>query len=175
MSFPSLPPEIWELIICDYNLLSHMKTIKTIPSRHCIISTVYCQLIQQYIDHLCKLIYSININIIDKRHRFNKYDLINIIEYFNIPIEDLPKIFIYRDESYSINKSIDTIGFVYINKIVRITKYNIEYYMNYNLHRIDYLARYTFYVNGSKDQEIYYNEPAYIKWINYIKKKNITI
>jgi hypothetical protein len=50
--FPILPPELWELIIKEHHLyrLEYIKTIKTIPSRHCIISTVYCQLIQPYID-----------------------------------------------------------------------------------------------------------------------------
>ena len=58
--FPTLPPEIWELIITDHHLygLKYIKTIKMIPSRHCIMETVYNQLIQPYIDNTCKLFYS---------------------------------------------------------------------------------------------------------------------
>ena len=99
--FPTLPPEIWELIITDHHLygLKYIKTIKMIPSRHCIIETVYNQLIQSYIDNICKSFYSHNTrvskNIISKPHIFNTKNLLDIIYYIthNMKIDGYPDIY----------------------------------------------------------------------------------
>ena len=192
----TLPPEIWELIITEYDLLllKYIKTIKMIPSRHCIISTVYCQLIQPYIDNLCKLIYPTKCNIINKSYIFNKYNLIDIIEYFDIKIEDLPKI----------NYDSISIKLEYKNKKVRINMNNINYYTDCKLHRIggpaiiiwynnqvNIYSSILYYIdnqlhstdgpavirwhrNGNKCDEVYYidnqlhriNGPAIISWNN---------
>jgi hypothetical protein len=139
MSFPSLPPEIWELIICDYNLLSHMKTIKTIPSRHNL-NDIMCNLIQPYINHMCQLFYSINTKIIDKPYIFNTKNLYYIIIYFinDIRPDNLPTIFIRTEISIILN-----------NKRVNINTCDkrIKYYTNDLLHNID-------------------GHPAVIKWCN---------
>ena len=74
MSFTSLPLELWEKIIGEYGLLDkpYIDTIKMIPSKDKIMEPVY-SLLQQYMDYICNLFYSIDNNsIINKPCIFNK-------------------------------------------------------------------------------------------------------
>ena len=91
----TLPPEIWEKIIGEYGLLNrkYIDTIKMIPSRHNIMEPLY-KLLQQYINYLCNLCYSIKSRkvkytnniitsqaIINTPYIFNKQNLVDIICY----------------------------------------------------------------------------------------------
>jgi len=193
-SFPILPPELWELIIKEHHLyrLEYIVTINTIPSRHCIISTVYCQLIQPYIDNICKLFYStytysqiiketLHIkDIISNPYIFNTKNLIDIICYVtdNMKINCSPKIFYYsghliiQTNIYNGKILCVCIKFDFYTKSDSIIYCNSTYPIRDVRHRIDGPALVQCTRTGNKISEEYYIDgklhriggPAEIEW-----------
>ena len=150
LPFPTLPPEIWELIICNHMLLNkkYINTIKQIPSKHNIIDTTNI-IIQKYIDYICKLFYSIDSSLIKNiLYIKNLKDfIVNIINYF---LDDIILPTITHNDYYnyiSINN---------YNKTVKIYKLGIVYLTDNEFHRIDGPAVTYWYANGNKQIEMYY-------------------
>lgn len=150
----NLPPELWEYIITEYHLLDkkYIETIKMIPYKHCIMETVY-NVIQQYMDYMCTLFYSINNNFIDKPHIFNKENLFNIYKYLtnNITVDSYPTI---SGNDYIILVKLN-------NKTVKIFKTIINetcilYFLDNKLHRTNEPAYIIWSNNGDKLYDIYY-------------------
>ena len=172
-NFVYLPPELWEYIITEYNLLNkpNIKTIQMIPSRHCIMETVYWPLIQQYIDYMCKLFYSTN-NMSkwsQLPYIFNKENLFDIINYLtdNMTVYDLPIInntplWFCRTINQSQNDLSNNILLLKLNnKTVKIFKticneICILYFLDNKLHRTDGPAYIVWSKNGNKLYDIYY-------------------
>ena len=149
MSFTSLPLELWEKIIGEYGLLykPYIDTIKMIPSKHNIMEPVY-SLLQQYMDYICNLFYSIDNNsIINKPCIFNKKILFDIINYFDITVDNLPTI--------SMNNSV-----IFINNNNKMIEIKIEalyisikYYTNNKLHHTYGPAFISWYNNKPAKEE----------------------
>ena len=199
--FPTLPPELWELIIKEHYLygLKYIKTINTIPSRHCIMDTVYNQLIQPYIDNICKLFYStytysqiiketLHIkDIISNPYIFNTKNLIDIICYVtdNMKINCSPKIFYYsghliiQTNIYNGKILCVCIKFDFYTKSDSIIYCNSTYPIRDVRHRIDGPALVQCTRTGNKISEEYYIDgklhsidgPAVIKWYENGNKK----
>ena len=72
-----LPPELLEYIIKEYHLVCHIDTIVSIPfkNKHHIIEVI-SDFIQESVNYICKLCYSVEYDFTDKPYIFNKETLL---------------------------------------------------------------------------------------------------
>ena len=128
-----LPSELWKYIIEEYHLVCHIDTIVSIPfkNKHHIIEVI-SDLIQESINYICKLYYSIDCHFIDKPYIFNKETLLNIYKHLLVPpfiiyIEQHNKIYIKSssNDKYVLIQDIhNCINILYLNYFIHLEFHN---------------------------------------------------
>ena len=97
-SIRTLPDEIWRKVLTEYNFMDidsieSIKTIRRIPSKRCIFLDIYKDIIQEYVDFMCSMLYAIkNWDNIIKPHLLTPQYLIDIVYHlklYSVSIEDI--------------------------------------------------------------------------------------
>ena len=128
-----LPPELLEYIIKEYYLVDYIDTIVSIPfkNKHHIIEVI-SDFIQESVNYICHLCYSVECDFIDKPYIFNKEILLNIYKHILVPpfiisIEQHNKIYIkssYNENFVLIQDIHNSINILYLYYFIHLKFHN---------------------------------------------------